>query len=199
MYEYADKIASLLNRKIVREFSGIKSLRNFDEINVLEQVSAAYERIYRAASEYFLRLAERAYSDASSASAGIDSGFVRRILSEPDPVRMYVFDSEFDRKRLRLAEAIRASEGSNAEITRSMRLLSSMLALYAVTVADAATVKSYRDSGVERVRWISEEDKKTCRECRSRNGKVYPIDKIPPKPHPNCRCRIEAIENQPSD
>lgn len=194
MYEYTDRIISLLNKKIVREFSAIRALRNFDEINVLESVSRAYEEIYRAAAEYFLRLAERAYSDASSAASRIDSGFIRRILSEPDAVSMYIFDSEFDRKRLRLAEAIRASGGSNAEISRSMRLLSSMLALYAVTVTDVATVKSFRDSGVKRVRWISEEDKKTCKECRARSGKIYPIDKIPPKPHINCRCWLERAD-----
>ena len=196
MYEYTDKIISLLNRKIVREFSGIKSLRNFDEINVLERVTEAYEEIYRTALEYFLRLAERAYKDAADAGlvVEIDAEFIGRLLSEPDPVSMYAFDSEFDRKRLRLAEAVRASGGSNLEISRSMRLLSSMLALYAVTVTDAATVKGYKDSGAEKVRWVSEDDKRTCKKCRERSGKVYPIDKIPPKPHPNCRCWLERAD-----
>lgn len=196
MYEYADKIVSLLNRKIVREFSGIKSLRNFDEINVLERVTEAYEEIYRTALEYFLRLAERAYKDAADAGlvVEIDAEFIGRLLSEPDPVSMYAFDSEFDRKRLRLAEAVRASGGSNLEISRSMRLLSSMLALYAVTVTDAATVKGYKDSGAEKVRWVSEDDKRTCKKCRERNGRVYPIDKIPPKPHINCRCWLERAD-----
>lgn len=198
MYEYADRIISLLNRKIVREFSAVRALRNFDEINVLESVSRVYEEIYRAAAEYFLRLAEKSYSDASGASAGVDYGFIRNILSSPDPVSMYVFDSEFDRKRLRLSEAVRASGGSGTEISRSMRLLSSMLALYAVNVTDAARIKSFKDSGVKRVRWISEEDKRTCEKCRRRSEKIYPIDKIPPKPHPNCRCWLEAAENQPS-
>ena len=196
MYEYTDKIISLLNRKIVREFSGIRSLRNFDEINVLERVTEVYEEIYRAVLECFLRLAERAYEDAGGAGAGqtVGAEFIGRLLSEPDAVSMYAFDGEFDRKRLRLAEAIRASGGSNIEISRSMRLLSSMLALYAVTVTDAATVKGYKDSGARKVRWVAEDDKRTCKKCRERSGRVYPIDKIPPKPHPNCRCWLERAD-----
>ncbi len=45
--------------------------------------------------------------------------------------------------------------------------------------------------------WISELDLQTCEDCRSRHGKIYPIDEIldaEPPLHPNCRCEIEKME-----
>ena len=38
--------------------------------------------------------------------------------------------------------------------------------------------------------WISEKGEHTCDECKSLNGKIFFGDKIPPRPHPNCKCEV---------
>lgn len=194
MYEYADKIIKLLNRKLVREFQGVRALMNFDEINVLKQVSSTYEEIYKAIIKYFLRLAERSYKDASGLrKSKITKEFLVQLLTSPNAVSKYVFENEYDRKRLRLAEAIIASGGNNLEISRSMRLLSKMIALYAITVTDSATIQGYKDTGVKKVKWQSEHDSKRCKVCAEYDGKIYDINKVPPKPHINCRCWLIPV------
>ena len=45
--------------------------------------------------------------------------------------------------------------------------------------------------------WIATLDLKTCLECRSRHGQIYPMDEMPdiePPIHPNCRCDIEPMK-----
>ena len=45
--------------------------------------------------------------------------------------------------------------------------------------------------------WIATLDLKTCLECRSRHGQIYPMDETPdiePPIHPNCRCDIEPMK-----
>jgi SPP1 gp7 family putative phage head morphogenesis protein len=49
-------------------------------------------------------------------------------------------------------------------------------------------------AGIEEVEWVAEDDSRTCKICRERNGKVYKIDEIPPKPHYNCRCTLKLTE-----
>ncbi|MDR6883031.1 minor capsid protein [Bacillus sp. 3255] len=49
----------------------------------------------------------------------------------------------------------------------------------------------YLDAGFERVKWLAVIDQRTCPNCRSRNGTVYPIDSHPDIPgHPRCRCTL---------
>lgn len=54
-----------------------------------------------------------------------------------------------------------------------------------------ATLRRYKDAGVEYVQIWAAEDERTCDECSKYHGKIYPIDKCPHVPfHPNCRCTI---------
>ena len=39
--------------------------------------------------------------------------------------------------------------------------------------------------------WISERGKTTCEKCQSLNGKIFSGDKVPNRPHPNCKCEVE--------
>lgn len=50
----------------------------------------------------------------------------------------------------------------------------------------------------EKYRWNAEDD--ACDECKELDGKVFEsAEEIPQKPHPNCKCHIEVIENQTND
>ena len=65
-----------------------------------------------------------------------------------------------------------------------------MVGWYADFTSDEANLKALQDSGVKYGRWNAENDARTCDVCNERAGKIYPIDRIPPKPHPGCRCWI---------
>ena len=69
-----------------------------------------------------------------------------------------------------------------------------MTATYADLVADEATLQAFKDAGVKRVRWRTEEDEKVCKYCRPLDGKVFDIDKVPPKQHWGCRCWFEPAD-----
>lgn len=108
-------------------------------------------------------------------------------------VTKYVYLNEVDRKRDRLAESINSSGDKSAEMDRGMTYWARMTGWYVDLVVDETTLKAYKDSGVKKVRWNTQGDSKVCHICRERNGQIYPIDKIPPKPHPGCRCWFTKV------
>ena len=99
-----------------------------------------------------------------------------------------------DRKRSRFAEGVIASEKPREEVALATRLMIATNKQFAEDATFEAVVRAYRDDGVERVRWVTAEDDRRCRECGARHGKVYPINSIPPKPHRYCRCYVEKEE-----
>ena len=74
------------------------------------------------------------------------------------------------------------------EIATALRYWVAMVSQYVITTVDCATIEAYRTQGVTEVVWVSVKDKSRCVVCKQRDGKVYPIDNIPPKPHIGCRC-----------
>lgn len=115
-------------------------------------------------------------------------------LAAYNPVTKYVYTNEVERKRDYTTEAVIASRSKAGEFRRGLSYWVQFTAQAAEDVTDAATLKSYADSGIEYVRWITQEDGKVCDVCKERNGKVYHVDKIPPKPHRRCRCHFEPVE-----
>ena len=73
-------------------------------------------------------------------------------------------------------------------------MLALMLAQYALEITDAAQLQQYREDGVQKVRWVSQEDARRCKTCKERHGKIYDVDNVPPKPHIGCRCLLEPVE-----
>ncbi len=181
-YKYADAEMRRLNKRFVRMFGNFGAI-DMDELNVLRSAKKLYSDLDSMSRKSFLRIARNIYKDA-------DDAFVFLILDDYDPVVKYVYTHEVDRKRARFAEAFIASPNKRAEVKTALRLWSAMITQYAITVTDKATLQSYIDMGVTSVQWISVEDKRRCDECRKRDGVVYDIDKIPPKPHIGCRCYV---------
>lgn len=57
-----------------------------------------------------------------------------------------------------------------------------------------ATLRRYKDAGVEYVQIWAAEDERTCDECSRYHKTIYHIDKCPHVPfHPNCRCTIIPV------
>ncbi len=192
MYEYADKIINYLNGQFIEKFGKLKSTLYFDELNVLQSVQSLYRELEELVRQMLYLIAVHAYESASGgdSSAITELWLLEAILQQYDPVTKYVFINEVERKCSRLFEAMIASDDPSSEVDRALRLWSSMIAQYAITTTDAATLQAYRDVGITAIIWVSVKDNKRCEICENRDGTVYPIDDIPPKPHIRCRCRL---------
>lgn len=190
-YGFADKAIRDMNRRNLRAFDGLKLLK-FDELNVLRSVKRVYEDSIRLAKKRYLQIALDAYRNAKGKKK-IDRDWVLDMLEEYDPVTMYLFTPEAERKRDRTVEAILSTPNKDEAVDRALRLWTLQTTHYAEKSVDEATLQAFRDNGVKKVRWVTAEDEKVCEVCRKRDGKIYPIDKIPPKPHYRCRCTYEPI------
>lgn len=125
-----------------------------------------------------------------------DEAWLLAFLKEYNPVTLYIYTNEVDRKREYAAESIIAAKAKAPEFQRALRYWSRFTANYADLVTDEAVLQAYKDSGVKQVVWHTEQDERVCDECEPREGQVYPIDKIPPKPHVGCRCWYTPVKDK---
>lgn len=192
MYDFADAVIRYLNSRFIEMFSRLKTLTDFDEINILQSVKAVYKEADALFREMMYRIAVTAYENAllGDVSSINEQWLLDAVLEIYDPVTKYSYINEVERKCARLFESMAASENKAAEVDTALRLFSAMTAQYAITVTDAATKKAYEDSGISEVIWVTADDDRTCGICESREGEIYPIDDVPPKPHIGCRCYI---------
>lgn len=185
-----------MNRQYGRLF---RKASSFDELNVIPLSHEIYDAVYALAKKEATRLAGVIYDDHRESEDGTSgefdaAGFVLALLLAYNPVTKYVFENELDRKRARFAESLIASNTPQEEIALAKRLVAGMNAQFMDDVTFEAVVQAFRDNGTERVRWVTAEDDRRCKQCKSMHGKIYPIDEIPPKPHIHCRCWVEEVE-----
>ena len=211
MYRLADKLLEQLKKLIRREFNRL-GIFGFDELNtprVTAETEALFDRLMRENKTQYLKAAKKAYSDAialaiaagyeNPGTEGIDEMWLVGLLGAYNFVSGYLYESEAERKRLRLAEQMLTAREYlnrtmyNDSIRRSANLWWTQTAHYMLDAVDTATLDGYRDSGVERVKWNTNIDGRECSVCRERNGKIYSIDKVPPKAHRNCRCYLTPV------
>ena len=196
MYEYTDRIIRGMNRRFIRIFDRLKGrLAKLDEISaLLKAVGDTYKELDKLTRAMLLKTAKRAYHTAGGDEDIIDEMWLNDFLQSFSPVTKYAYTPEVERKRSRLFEALAATGNSPKEIKAALRLWSQMAGEYAIEVTDAATLQVYRELRIRRVKWISEVDERRCRTCAERHNRIYPIDRVPPKPHYNCRCILKPIE-----
>ena len=204
-YEYADRAIRDMNRRNLRAFDKLKQLK-FDELNITKSVSKTYADSIRLAKKRYWQIATDAYIEAlvlagidrakaeDMAEDSITEDWILDMLEEYDPVTLYQFLPEADRKKQRLIEALIAAHNKSEEVDRALRLWTRQLAHYADQSVVDGTIDGYKDAGVKKVKWVTAEDEKVCRECRKLDGKVFDIDKIPSRPHYHCRCRLENVK-----
>lgn len=193
MYELTDIVIENIRKELIRDFSKLKSLLSYDELNVMSTTKAVYSKIDLYVRQMFLQLMQAVYKKVTKRTCPYNYAWLESFLLEYDEVSKYVYANEFERKRDRLAEALIASSKKNEEIDVALRYLSFMLTAYAVRVTDRVVLTAYRDMGIDAVRWKAEKDNKTCTICKHRNGHIYDIEQVPPKPHLNCRCEYEEV------
>lgn len=205
MFEYADKAIRDMNRRNIKNFRRLRQLK-FDELNILDAVSDVYDKIARVAKKWYLEIARHAYMAAlmelgksekeakEAASEEITEDYIIEMLDEYDPVTLYQFMPEIERKKQRLIEALIASHKKQSEIDKALRYLTLQLSQYADKAELEATLQAYKDAGIKKVRWITQEDEKVCGTCAPRDGKVYDIDNVPERPHYRCRCILVPVK-----
>ena len=211
MYRLADKLLEQLKKLIRREFNRL-GIFGFDELNAIRITSetvALFERMLSENKKRYLEAAKKAYLDAVAlaVAAGykdpggnkIDEAWLIGLLGAYNFVSGYLYESEAERKRLRLAEQMMTAREYlnrtlyNDSLRRSANLWWTQTSHYMLDAVDKATLDGYRDSGVEKVMWNTNIDGRECKICRERNGKVYSIDNVPPKAHRNCRCYLTPV------
>ena len=214
MYRLADKLLEQLKKLIRREFNRL-GIIGFDELNaprVTKETTELFDRLKRENEKLYLKVAEKAYDDAGEAAlaAGyekpresrITTAWVISILAAYNFVSGYLYESEADRKRLRLAEQMMTAREYqnrtlyNDSVRRSANLWWTQASHYMLEAVDKATLDGYKDSGVKKVKWHTNIDGRECNVCRERDGQIYDIDKVPPKPHRNCRCYLKPVPNR---
>lgn len=194
MYETTDKAISQINKTIQHEFTRLRrTALAFDEVHIIERtVNECYNTILLACERVYLDLARKIYKETTDVDYLFTLWWLDKFLQRYDPVTKYVFSHEFDRKRARTFEAIVASKKSDIqkEIKQAMYSLSVQTTQYADEITDFAVLKGYEDAGIDRVRWVTEQDNRVCHTCQERDGKTYDVHKVPIKPHIRCRCYL---------
>ena len=211
MYRLADKLLEQLKKLIRREFNRL-GIFGFDELNaprVTQETIAVFDRLMRENEKQYLRAAKKAYADAVALAIaagyidpgedGIDEQWLHGFLGSYNFVSGYLYESEAERKRLRLVEQMMTAKEYqsrtqyNDSIRRSANLWWTQTAHYMLDVVDTAVLLAYAVSGVKEVKWNTNIDGRECKTCRERNGQIYPIGNVPPKAHRNCRCYLTPV------
>ena len=206
MYKLLDKLLAKEMKRIRASFNHLGSI-GFDELNVVNTRKATqkmYDSFLKDNEGIYLKVARDAYKKATEGKkkVEIDREWLVGVLAGYNLVTGYLYNSEADRKRLRLNEQIlTAREYGNRQmfqqsLRRSANLWWTQTTQYGISVVDEATIKGFKDMGVKRVQWIAADDEKTCSTCGARDNKIYQINKIPPKPHYGCRCYVVPVKEE---
>lgn len=195
MYQTLDKKLNQLKKSIWKQYSRMKAALTFDELNVINRSKKLYEDLKNLNQSIYLEVARKAYKDAYPESdKELSPAWLLLLLQDYDEVTKYVYQNEVDRKRARFAESLLSTKRKQQEFVTAFNLWWRQTAQYGIKVVDQATLQAFRDAGIKRIRWKTQQDGKVCKICQERNNKIYPIDKIPTKPHYNCRCWFEKVE-----
>ena len=194
-YSKADKVIEYLNKRYLKLFDRVTG---FDELNVINVSHEIYDSAYELVKQESARLVKSVYGSyrkGEDETSNFDPiAFVAALLLAYNPVTKYVFENEIERKRSRFAEGVIASDTPTEEIALAKRLLLGITSQFMDDVTFDSMIQAYEDNGTEEVRWVTAEDDRRCKECKSRHGKIYPISKIPSKPHIHCRCWVEEVK-----
>jgi SPP1 gp7 family putative phage head morphogenesis protein len=204
-YQPCDKAIKAMDRESVEAFGQLK-MAKWERVNIIRTVVTVYRTSVKKARRRYYEVAFEAYILAmimlgedmkkaqKMADEAITMKWVDKILDQTDFVTLYRFTSEAERKAYRLAEQLEVSQDRNRLIDRGLRDWTKQLGQYAIEFTDEAVVQAFKDAGVKRVQWITEEDERTCHACNELHGMEFPINEIPPKPHYGCRCMLKPIE-----
>ena len=204
IYDACDRAIREMNRENLKEFGKLK-LAKFDQLNIVREITKVYHTSAKQAKKRYYEVAFEAYLLAMAlcdenpkkahqkAEKAITDEWIEEILEQVDPVTLFRFNSETDRKAYRLVEAVSATTDRDAEIDKALRIWSRQLGQYAINFTDYAVVEAYKDAGAKMAEWETAKDENVCPECHALDGQVFRITELPRKPHWGCRCRWRAV------
>lgn len=207
IYDAADKAIRAMNRQNLKAFNRLK-LAKWDEINLIHQVSKVYDDSTRMAQQRYYEIAFEAFIVAMletkadnkeatlAAEEAITTDWILDMLEEVDPVTLYAFLPEKERKKQRLTEALAVAVDRNTEVDKALRYWTVQVGQYADNSVFNARLEAFRRTGITHVIWISQQDDRVCEECDALNGQIFPIDNVPPPQHINCRCILRPVIDQ---
>lgn len=205
IYRHADAALAKIIPLMESLFQRLSTSVKFDELHVIEARDATrqmYRQLDMYTREQLKRVIRKAYREALKEAGGEVDGkipaaaLLAGYLKAYDGVTNYVYDREWARKRDRCWESLISAPDAAAEralLKRAMNLTGRQIQQAADEVTDKARRDAFIAAGVEEVEWVTERDDRVCEICRSREGDIYPIEDIPPKPHPRCRCWVRLI------
>lgn len=205
MYQQTDRFLKKLKDRIRREYNHLSVLA-FDELNILrckKETEAMFKRLLEFNEQEYKRIVSAAIlyaveklSKEQKKKAKTDpvDEYIEYVLVSYNPVTQYLYYPEADRKRLRLVEMMMTAkefldrETYQKAINKGANLWYTQSGQYAQDIEDHTVTEVWRRSGVKHVQWITQMDDRTCEDCKELNHQIFPIDRIPPKQHYNCRC-----------
>ena len=206
-YKLADEAAARITTRLHREFRHNR-LALFDEMNVLstrKHVKKLYTKAYKIIKSEFASILDRIVKDFYEEALAmgfdgdvrdLDEAWIEEFFSKYDRVTKYVFSNEIERKESRLFEALVAdSEEEEQSYKTAEKLLTRQAKQYADNFEDAVARVVYEDAGVKKVKWVAEQDHKTCSVCNELDGEIFPIDAVPDKQHYHCRCYLIPVQD----
>ena len=203
-YEPLDTALHAINRYNLNAFGRLR-LAPTDELHIIREVRTVYtgsitqvrKRLRKACEdEFWMYLLLCGWDEDKAlrvASGEIPLSWIDERIEEIDPTVRYRFADESERKQLRLMESLTIPAGRDAEIDRALRSWTRQIGWFGIYAMDAAAMQAMKKADVQRVMWNAEQDGRQCDECDDRNGKVFDIDKVPPKPHNGCRCWLTPV------
>ena len=209
-YAAADKAIQAMNRENLEAFGRLK-MAKWDQINVIRTVVSVYREAAMRARRRYYEVAFEAYvlgltmcgeeprKAHAMAEKAITPEWIDKILDRVDPVSMFRFTSETERKAYKTAETLEVANDRDTEINKALRFWSQQLGQYAIIMTDNAVLQAFEDYGTEYVMWIAEKDQRTCRTCKTYDGQVFELEDLPDKPHFGCRCRFRPVAERKAD
>lgn len=202
-YRLADLAISQLHSRARQRADRMKRrllIDGFDELNVMYQTESLYAGLMADNRDIWRQLYEARYEEIfyymgkdvpeEDVLDDLVDMYLAGMLEQPSEVTHYTYSTEAIRKRDRAKEAINSVPGrvlKQTEIDKAVRIFEQMTTWYTDIVEEDSTIQALKDCGVERVLRHERNDEKCCEKCRQLDGEIYDINKIPPKPHPNCR------------
>ena len=220
VYGRADRLTAEVLESTARRFATLRRradrLADFDELNRLTR--ALYTQAYLDMRELVREIGVQEYADLTDERKRrerFEDLFLLVLFDESDPITGYVLGNEVDRKRERLYEqvvSIKSHKTPDQEageygdtivysqvneirkaFDRAYNLWAHMVQEYAVRSVDVSRLMAFEDMGIEKVRWNAEIDDKVCQQCLDWHGRVFPLHRVPAKPHWNCRCWLTPV------
>lgn len=186
-YAYTDKALKYLRRYYIREFDTAKMRIRADTLNVISVSQELYADISAETERVFRKIAMWKYRQIRGEDFIIGM-WLSGLLNNPDPLTGYVWRNDIDRKRAYFAESVLSGESLDKAAKKALRYWYQSQKQYADNITDAAALQAYADTKIQFVKWRTADDCKVCAVCNDRDGRIYPIDHVPRKPHYNCRC-----------